>query len=258
MSLTQDIANVVQAAESMTATVTGKMAEIDNKVIQAKESFDSWRNSVQAADINGAGLYKSEIDLTGLSTDYFYPVWWIMPSNTGAETQISFSRGYSADSHLEPFGAGVGHIAGLNLQLEGAAYPWSGDANYLTVKRISQTYRKTVRAIQFALKCIARPVNGAVPLYNSYTDGQVVTCSTRSGCYLRGGLKYQVAKNFKDNLWYSREDEEVSVDSRVNTSWEIDWKVKSYHIDDAFLGGDYGETRLAYMLDYDQRYAPKA
>ncbi|WDE11155.1 hypothetical protein [Thalassomonas haliotis] len=257
MSLTQDIANVVQAAENMTATVTGKIAEIDNKVIQAKDSFDSWRASVQAEDINGARLYKSEIDLTGLSTDYFYPVWWIMPGNSRGETQMTIARNYSADSHLQPFGAGIVHIAGLNLQLEGAAYSWNGDANYLTVKRISQTYRKTVRNIAFAMPTIARPINSELPLYNGHSDGEIVPCRTRSGCYLRGGLKYQVIKNFNDDLWYSREDEEVTVSSSVNTSWGIKWMAKSYHIDDAALGGDYGETRLAYMLDYDQRYALK-
>lgn len=44
MSLTQDIANVVQAAENMTATVTGKMGEIDQRMDVAETEFDVWRS----------------------------------------------------------------------------------------------------------------------------------------------------------------------------------------------------------------------
>lgn len=44
MSLTQDIANVVQAAENMTATVTGKMGQIDQRMDAAEAEFDVWRS----------------------------------------------------------------------------------------------------------------------------------------------------------------------------------------------------------------------
>ena len=149
------------------------------------------------------------------------------------------------------------HIAGLNLQLEGTATPWSGDANYLTTKRLSQTYRKTARAIQFGMKCIARPNAGTKPLYAGFTDGQVVSSSTRSGLYLRGGLTYQVRKSFPGEVLYSRDIAEVSIGAAQTDNWEINWKVKPYHIDDTTLGTDYPESRLAYSLDFDKRYAPK-
>ena len=48
MSLTQDIANVVQAANNLTQEVAGKMGQIDNKV---DESIKEMRNFIDAANI---------------------------------------------------------------------------------------------------------------------------------------------------------------------------------------------------------------
>ncbi|CAK2395058.1 Phage tail protein [Vibrio crassostreae] len=244
------------ASQALSQEVAGKMGEIDQKVVEAKDSFDRWRDDVQAKDINGQSVYKSVIDLTGLSTDHFYPVWWRMPDNEEGCSRITISRGSSEDRNLAPFGQGA-FIAGLNLQIEGVGSFWSGDANYLTIKRFSQTYRKTVRAVQFGMKCIARPISNVKPLYAGYESGQVVAHSWRSGCYLRGGLTYHVRKSFDGQLWYSREDGEVSAGIFSPANYEIEWKVKAYHIDDPFLGSDYEEHRLAYTLDYDKRYARK-
>ncbi|EDP60858.1 hypothetical protein [Vibrio sp. AND4] len=245
------------ASQALSQEVAGKMGEIDQKVIEAKDDFERWRGEVQAKDINGQGTYKSVIDLTGLSTDYFFPVWWAIPGNQEGNTQITICRGYPEDSHRSPFGEGVVHIAGLNLQIEGVGNPWNGDANYLEIKRLSQTYRKTVRAIQFGMKCIARPITGAKPLYAGYTDGQVVNHSRNGGCYLRGGLTYHVTKSFDGGLRYSREKNEISTGPYSNEAFEIDWHVKAYHIDDPFLGSDYEETRHAYTLYNDTRYTKK-
>ena len=241
------------ASQALSQEVAGKMGEIDQKVVEAKDSFDRWRGDVQAKDINGQGLYQSVIDLTGLSTDYFYPVWWVMPANEEGGSRITISRNYSEDRNLDPFGTRNVFVAGLNLQMEGAASPLSGDARYLTIKRISQTFRKTVRVVQHGMKCIVRSVDS-----NSYvTSGQVVNHGIRSGCYLRGGLTYHVRKSFKDHLGYSRKEEEVSAGRYSQSNYEMEWKVKAYHIDDPFLGPDYEECHLAYTLDYDQRYVKK-
>jgi hypothetical protein len=258
MSLTKDITGMTQAVDRLTQEVTGKMGQIDNKVEQAKESFKQWQEEVEAADINGEASYRSVIDLTGLSTDYYYPVWWRFPDNNHCTGQMSISRHYSSDAGLDPFNNNKEpHVASLLLEMEGNASPWNGDANFLSVKRIHQRYRKTVRAIQFAMKSIARPVNGIKPLYGNYKDGQVVGSSVVSGCYLRGGLKYLVIKNFKDNLWYSRDNNEVSTGCAEQSTFEINWKVKAYHKDDEFLGEEYSNTTLAYAHDYDKRYTQK-
>ncbi|MGY4027874.1 hypothetical protein ACW5WQ_18280 [Aeromonas rivuli] len=258
MSLETSIAALVEASNKLTDAVNGKIGEIDQRVASAENEFDQWRGSVEAKDINGESLYRSTIDLTGLSSDYYYPVWWRMPNNLAGESRIMISRNYQEDRELFPFGPGVTHLAGLLLQMEGTAHPWDGDANYLTMKRISQTYRDTVRAVQFGMMSIARPVNGVKPMLNGFTNGQVGSCQVYSGCYLRGGLTYHVAKNFKDGLMYSRQDVEISIHEQVEVSWEIKWVVKPYHKDDAQLGPVYAESRLAYILDYDQRYAKKA
>ena len=244
------------ASQALSQEVAGKMGEIDQKVVEAKDSFDRWRGDVQAKDINGQGLYKSVIDLRRLSTDYFYPVWWEMPGNEEGGSRITISRGFSEDGNLMPFGSRF-FVAGLNLQIEGSGYPLSGDANYLTIKRLFQTYRKTVRAVQFGMKCIARPINNTRPLYSGFVSGQVVKHSLRSGCYLRGGMTYHVRKSFNNQLWYSREEGEVSAGISSQANYEIEWKVKAYHIDDPFLGPDYEDRCLAYTLDNDKRYVKK-
>lgn len=258
MSLETSIAALVDASNKLTDAVNGKIGEIDQRVASAENEFDQWRGSVEAKDISGESLYRSTIDLTGLSSDYYYPVWWRMPNNLMGESRIMISRSYGEDCDKFPFGPGVTHLAGLLLQVEGTAHVWAGDADYLTMKRISQTYRDTVRAVRFGMMSIARPVDGVKPLYNGYTNGQVVDCAVFSGCYLRGGLTYHVAKNFKENLSYSRQDVEVEIARSVHPSFEIKWVVKPYHINDAQLGAVYAESRLAYVLDYDQRYAKKA
>lgn len=255
---TQDTAALVQSVNKMTETVAGKMGEIDSKINQAKNSFDQWRGAVQAKDINAEANYKSVIDLTGLSTDYFYPVWFSMPGNREGETKITISRAYSDDASLNPFNDGDSHVAGLNLQLEGVGTPWNGDANFLAIKRLSQTYRKTVRQVRFGMLSIARHRDGgAFDLYNGYSDGQFVECATNSGMYLRGGLTYQVSKNFPDTVWYSRDSVEIVIAESQQGNWEISWRVKPLRIDDKQLGSDYEENRLAYMYDFDKRYVSK-
>lgn len=244
------------ASQALSQEVAEIMGEVDQKVIEAKDSFDRWRGEVQAKDINGQSDYKSVIDLTGLSTDYFYPVWWRMPGNEEGGSRITISRGHSEDGNLMPFGARI-FIAGLNLQMEGVGSQFNGDTSYLTIKRLSQTYRKTVRAVHLGMKCLAYQVNNTRPLYGGVSGGSVVYHGQRSGCYLRGGLTYHVRKSFNNQLWYSREAGEVSAGIYAPANLEIEWKVKAYHIDDPFLGPDYGERRLAYTLDYDKRYVRK-
>ena len=106
MALEQDIAALVAASDNLTQAVEQKIAHIDQKVDQSESDFRQWRTSVQAKDINGEALYKSVIDLTGLSTDHFYPVWWSMPSNREGETQLTICRNYADDAGLAPFGGG--------------------------------------------------------------------------------------------------------------------------------------------------------
>ncbi|MFB3305391.1 phage tail protein [Pseudomonas sp. AMR01] len=259
MGIEATITKVVDACNKLTDTVTNQIGKINAQVDVVSNQFTAWRNSVQAKDINGRALYSQEIDLTGLPTDTFYPVWWTMPGNESGETEVTFSRIFSRNSESTPFGQGTFHIAGLNLQMEGCGHLWSGDGNYLTVKRISQTYRETVRGVSFGMICIARHVSGVRPLYLDVKDGQVIESSIHSGLYLRGGLSYTVNKSFPDAVSFSRLDTEVAMGESTQGDWEIRWCVRPYRLADvdAVLGATLPEKRMAYAYDNDKIYAMK-
>lgn len=257
MSLESAVQDLVVASNKLTTAVDEKITKIDARVDKEAVDFAAWRQAVQAKDINGRALYTQVIDLTGLSTSIFFPVWWKMPGNDEGETEIVISRLFSRDADLQPYGPGVIHIAGLNLQVEGCGFPWNGDANYLSVKRVSQTYRETVRQVLFGMMSIVRKVTGTKPLYFGAVDGAIGNCAIASGCYLRGGLSYTVTKSFKDPVKYSRVDNEVQIGEVVGPDNEISWYVKPYQATDAVLGSMYAESRIAYTQDLDKRYALK-
>ncbi|MEZ9473446.1 hypothetical protein AB4211_24460, partial [Vibrio lentus] len=196
--------------------------------------------------------------LTGISSDYFFPVWWAMPSNEHGGAEIEFTRGYTRDKNLNPFGEGVTHVAGLLLQIEGNSYGWSGDAQYLQIKRISQTYRETVRKIGFRMSSIARPIDGNKPMYSNTKSGQVVGCPRFSGCYLRGGLSYTAMTNWDADIHFSREVGEAEMSRCSSTNWEIKWMAKAYALDDPFLGERYAEIRNAHQYTNQKLFEAKS
>lgn len=210
------------------------------------------QNKPTAEDIQGEPRFNTTIDLTSLSSDRYYPVWWRFPSNySGANSWLTIHRNYSEDRDKKPFGEGVTHLAGLQLQIEGSEVAWGGDAQYLNIKRIRQTYRNTVKNICYGMMSIARPIDGKYPLYNKLKSGDITNSPVISGCYLRGGLTYHVTHNFSD-IYYSREEGEVEAHSSIQpyNNFEIKWMVKSYAIDDHQLGKDYNDTMLPYSHDY--------
>ncbi|MEX0448096.1 hypothetical protein, partial [Xenorhabdus sp. SGI246] len=207
--------------------------------------------TLNAQDVQGEPRFNMTIDLTGLSTDRYYPVWWRFPSNDGANSWLTIHRWYAEDREKDLFSKGEFHIAGLLLQIEGTDYLWGGDAQYLNIKRIHQRYRKTVRNICYGMMSIARPVDGKYPLYEKVKPGDIVYCKRFSGCYLRGGLTYHATSNFSD-IHYSRKDDEVELSSALEpqNNFEMKWTVKSYAIDDPLLGKDYDDSVLPYAHDY--------
>ncbi|WP_408673283.1 phage baseplate protein, partial [Xenorhabdus doucetiae] len=207
--------------------------------------------TLSAEDVKGEPRFNTTIDLTGLSSDRYYPVWWQFPANNGANSWLTIHRWYAEDQAKEPFGKGVTHLAGLSLQIEGGDTSWGGDAQYLNIKRINQTYRNTVKAIRYSMMSIARPIDGKYPLYQGAKSGDIVECKRYSGCYLRGGLTYHVTSNFSD-IRYSRKDGEVEISHSLEShnNFEIKWTAKSYPIDDPVLGKEYDDTVLPYAHDY--------
>lgn len=246
------------ASKQLSDEVKGKMGQINATVAAKVKQLDAWKESATADKMKGVARYKHIIDLTGISSDYFFPVWWSMPSNEHGGAEVNITRNYSRDQHLKPFGEGVTHLAGLLLQLEGNDCGWGGEGKYLQIRRISQTYRETVRKIGFRMSCIARPVDGSKPMYAGYKSGDVVGCSSKSGCYLRGGLTYIALTNWDVDIHFSKEVGETEMTRYSGTSGEIKWMAKAYALNDPFLGERYAETRNAYQHTNKDLYEPKS
>ncbi|WP_342221623.1 phage tail protein [Candidatus Fukatsuia endosymbiont of Tuberolachnus salignus] len=268
-SATDSDSETAAASMSVGTTANTLMKGDDTGVVR----LDNWQKTVKAKDLDGEPRYTTTIDFTGLSTERYYPVWWQNPANAGANSWLTIHRPYHYDGHKNPFGAGVTHLAGLLVQLEGGDCGWGGDAHYLTIKRLHQSYRKTVKAIRFRMLSVVRPVDGNYPLHTGYTAGAVADCPTRSGCYLRGGLTYFVTSNF-GGIFSSREEGKVEMSRHttagggktktkvedavhIGVAFEVRYMAKSFAASDPNLGDDYEDATLPYSLDYDKRYEAK-
>jgi len=259
MSTPSEVAALVTAVNNLTQTVLNTRNEITNTVNNKIAELNAWKAALTPDSISAEPRYVSTIDLTGLSTNRYYPVWWKNPLNPWNNRLITIARYYSDDYQLNPFNTGGVQIAGLLLELEGAAHNSSSDTRILQVKRLSQTLRKTVRLIRFRMHCASvLPVPG-VPLGPHITDAR---SHSHSGLYLRGGLSYKFFSNFHGvpQQWanpvmnYSREDGEVEMwrykDTANNHGGR--WMVKSYDINDPFLGDEYDDFVTPYnAFPYD-------
>ncbi|WP_339050632.1 hypothetical protein [Candidatus Hamiltonella endosymbiont of Tuberolachnus salignus] len=243
----------------------------DERVVQCHD----WKQTVKAKELEGEPRYTTTIDLTGLSTERYYPVWWRFPPNEGANNWLTIHRSYATDREKFPFGQDITHLAGLLVQLEGGDTPWGGDAQYFHIKRLHQSYRKTVKALNYRMLCIARPVDGKYPMINGLSAGALNHSPVYSGGYLRGGLTYFVTSSFSHHrLGFSREEGEVEIfqwsyaggdkikhkeeDSvSIDSAFEIRFMVKPFGSDDPALGKDYADVTMPYAFDYDKRYQPK-
>ncbi|MCC8376733.1 MULTISPECIES: pyocin knob domain-containing protein [Photorhabdus] len=79
-------------------------------------------NKPTASDIQSEPRDTTTIDLTGLNTERYYPVWWSLPPNVGANSWLTLHRPYPYDAEKKPFGEGVTHVAGLLAQIEGGMF----------------------------------------------------------------------------------------------------------------------------------------
>ncbi|EDP59432.1 hypothetical protein [Vibrio sp. AND4] len=249
-----------QASKQLADKVKETSSQIEATVASKIEQLDQWKANVKADQISGQARYAHDIDLTELPVDHFFPVWWKMATNEQGGCDITIARHYSRDHNLKPFGEGIVHVAGLLLQIEGCDSGWGGDAQYLQIKRLSQTYRETVRKVAHRMMCIVRPVDGSRPIYSGVTSGNVVACTVRSGCYLRGGLRYKVLTNWNADLKYSRELDEVEITRETSSkdNWEIKWTAKAYSIHDALLGERYPEIRNAFQQTNELLFEAKS
>jgi len=189
--------------------------------------------------------YKSIIDLTGLSTNKYYPVWWQHSSPQFGVQRIILARNNADDANLDPFGTDNSSIATLFLKIEQTNFYNSLTApNYLHVKHLSQMTRKTVRNIRHAMRCASiLPADGQLS-NNTWT--QAKACPYKSGLYLRGGLTYRFISNLAETLEYSTADTEVEIFASSTFSTKGRWMVKPYDINDPFLGPEYDNFTAPY------------
>jgi len=189
--------------------------------------------------------YESVIDLTGLSTSKYYPVWWQHNNPRFGVRGILIARNNNDDANLDPFGTGNAAIATLLLEIEQVNVSNSLSApNFLHVKRLSQMTRSTVRNIRHAMRCAnLLPADGQLS-NNIWT--QAKACPYKSGLYLRGGLTYRVISNHHQTLEYSTTDTEVEIFASSMFSTKGRWMVKPYDINDPFLGPEYDNFTAPY------------
>jgi len=197
------------------------------------------------ARLSAEPRYVSPIDLTGLPTNRYYPVWWGAGSGTTGVQKITIARNNADDSNLDPFGTGNTSVAGLFLDIEQINFQNSiTSPNYMRIKNLSQTTRKTVRNVRHAMRCSnVLPADGQLS-DNTWTQNKA--CLYRSGLYLRGGLTYRAISNFHPSLGYSTVDTEVEILASSTFTVRGRWMVKSYDINDPFLGPEYDNFTAPY------------
>jgi len=243
MSNPTEVAALITAANNLTQTVIDKRSEITSTVNAKIAQLDNWKASLTPGKLVAEPRYVSTIDLTGLSTDRYYPVWWAAVSGKGGIQRIVICRHYSDDQALDPFNTQNGNLAGLFLEIENIA-TLNSSLKYFTVVRLSQVLRTTVRNIRHGMRCAnVLPADGH--LSDTYHVQNKIN-PYRCGLYLRGGLTYSVISNYHKSLNYSREDGEVEIFASSTFTHKGRWMVTSYPIDDPFLGPEYDNFMPPY------------
>ncbi|PCK33131.1 phage tail protein [Pseudoalteromonas piscicida] len=231
MALEQDIANLVKSTDALTAVVDGKaqqldlqMAAFDSRIAKKEQDVDKFIQEAMPET-----RYVQDIFIGG-SKDYFYPVWWRFPSNSAGTSKLTIARHYSWNSDTKPFFPNRSHQAALLLELEGNAFPWDGDANFLHIKRFHERYAPTVSHVAFKLNCYAERVDSDKPIYGGGGDGSLGPWHpTLSGLYLRGGgVTYRVIKNWKGNVSFSEgtSHEPIYIGETIREENTAKWSVK--------------------------------
>ncbi|AXQ98638.1 phage tail protein [Pseudoalteromonas piscicida] len=228
MALEQDIANLIQSTDALTAVVDNKAQQLDNQMA----AFDT-RIAKKEQDVDKfiqeampETRYVQEIFIGG-SKDYFYPVWWRFPSNSAGTSKLTIARHYSRNSDTRPLNTTSPHQAALLLELEGNASAWDGDANFMQIKRFHERYHPTVSHLSFAAQCKSEKVDATLDSYGGGADGSVGPwCRAFSGLYLRGGgLSYRIIKNWTGDVKYhdGSDMNRRNIYETTRDTWSVRW-----------------------------------
>ena len=260
---TQAVARITNLEELTRLTQT----DINTLNTSAGSKLVSFNNLLYYTNKYTQSNYTKVIDLTGLSTDYFFPVWWMDQSyldKTGNRIYVSITRQESDDYLLNAFGETyadgtptkqVGAV-GFTFETNGNIFSRPSSAMMKVVTH-GQTYRDLVRLPRYAMKCYFMYSNKAgqnYPRDANQQDYQVTSFKGGSGVYLRGGLTYMLSTNHTELLQsvrYSRLRTEVELGyyiiSALNTQLpgetypannrEMGFYTRGFHKNDPFLEG---------------------
>jgi hypothetical protein len=216
------IGDLTTASNLLTSAVENKVGEIDSKVSAKEAEVDNFLQNATPET-----RYKQIIHIGG-SKEFFYPVWFRMPDASSGVSNINVCRAYHLDGVQRPLNSSSPHQAGLLLEMEGCAFPWGGDANFLEIKRYSKTYNATVSNVSFAMYCKAEKVNSEKQIYPGIPENVSGDYGrSHSGLYLRGGgLTYHIIKNWTGDVHFHNGSDELRRDIyQVETD---SWSVKFY------------------------------
>jgi len=189
MSANDAILNLTNAVQQHTNTTQTFLDNADTRIIAKENQVTSF---LQQATPEKRFVQKITI---GGSADYLYPVFWRYPRNDFGVGKLEISRNYGWNGSVgeRPLDSSLEHQAALLLQLEGNGYPWSGDANYQRVLKVSQSFNNTASHLQFGGFAHREPVDPS-KLVDVGAEGFNYLFS---GIYLRGGgLDYLLSSNW--------------------------------------------------------------
>lgn len=201
--------NIDASVAQMNTRVAAKETEVDNFIRDARPET----------------RFEQEFTIGG-SPDFYYPVWWRFPGNSFGVGKITISRSYAVNGGTDerPLDSSRPHQAALLLEMEGNAHGWSGDANFMQIKRFSERYNNTASHPAFRMFCYAEAYDG-YPLYPSAREEFSAQLYTTSGVYLRGGgLTYRVTKNWAGNINFHDGSDELR--RNLGQSQQGDWSVR--------------------------------
>lgn len=228
MALEQDIANLIQSTDALTAVVDNKAQQLDSQMAAFEARIAKKEQDVDEfiQEAMPETRYVQDIFIGG-SKDYFYPVWWAMSGNATGVSKVTIARQYSWNGDTKPLNTASPHQAALLLELEGNAYAWHGDANFMQTKRFHERYNPTVSHASFAMYCKREKADSSLDLYGGGEEGDFgAFCRTFSGVYLRGGgLTYRIIKNWKGDVAFhdGSDQERRNLDTRIGREWSVRW-----------------------------------
>jgi hypothetical protein len=215
MPETSEIIELIKETRNLIKYYENARDAIENRISEKEKQVDRFLQEAMPET-------RSVQDITiGGSKDFFYPVWFRIPSNDQGTSKITFCRHYAWNQDTRPLEPSSPHQAALLLEMEGNAIGWDGDANFLEIKRFHERYNPTVSHVGFVGYCKWEKTGtqGSWPVHQL---GQ--HCPVLSTVYLRGGgLLYRIIKNWKGDIQFSDQHKRVNISiHQTHGTWYVE------------------------------------